>query len=393
MPHVTSTAHRHTFRCGALAGRLAAAAALAGVLAGCSSFQQVVDGDRIDYKSASRRTAPLDIPPDLTQLSRDPRYPAPSNSGTVTASDFQTAQPAAAKTPTVSPDAVGDTRIERAGNERWLVTNLTPEQVWPRIRSFWEERGLALAVDEPQTGIMETDWAENRAKIPQDFIRRTIGRVFDPLYSTGERDKFRTRVERTPNGTEVFISHRGMEEVYTNPQRDSTTWQPRASDPLLEAEMLSRLMVRLGSAEAPTQSAGAPTAEQVAANATAGPPRARVVSDQGGAALQVDEGFDRAWRRVGLALDRTGFTVEDRDRAGGLYFVRYMDPAKSNKEEPGWFSRMFGADRAQTAPERYRIAVKPAGEGTLVSVLDAQGSPESGAIGKRIVGLLVEDLK
>jgi outer membrane protein assembly factor BamC len=123
--------------------------------------------------------------------------------------------------------------------------------------------------------------------------------------------------------------------------------------------------------------------------------RARLIEDAPGAAMQIDEGFERAWRRVGLALDRTGFTVEDRDRSGGLYFVRYVDPAQAGKEEPGFFSRMFsgsGKSGSQN-PSRYRIAVKASGDRTTVSVLDAQGAPESSEVGKRIVALLVEDLK
>jgi outer membrane protein assembly factor BamC len=119
--------------------------------------------------------------------------------------------------------------------------------------------------------------------------------------------------------------------------------------------------------------------------------RARVIAGQ--AALQVDDGFDRAWRRVGLALDRSGFTVEDRDRAQGLYFVRYVDPALMGREEPGFLSRLFGAKADTSGPARYRVLVKAEGERSTVSVLNNQGAPETGDAGKRIVSLLVEDLK
>jgi outer membrane protein assembly factor BamC len=374
----------------------AIAAALVVLLTGlgaCSTIDEMVQGDKIDYRSAgAAKSKGLEVPPDLSQLARDSRYQTPA-SGSVSAAALQAGTAAAAAAPSapkVALDAVGETRIERLGNLRWLSTPLTPEQLWPQLQAFWRDSGLTLQIDEPATGVMETTWAENRAKLPQDFIRATIGRVFDSVYSTGELDKFRTRVERGPNGSEVYISHRGMIEVYRGALKDSTGWEARPSDPLLEAAMLSRLMVKLG-AKPEQAAAAAATAAEPAGTA---PNRARVVEGLPEAALQVDDGFDRAWRRVGLALDRSGFTVEDRDRALGLYYVRYIDPTQAGKEEPGFLTRLFSSEKAQSSgPDRYRIAVKSDGAKSMVSVLNEKGEPENGPTGKRIVALLVEALK
>jgi outer membrane protein assembly factor BamC len=374
--------------------RTAALIAAALALGACSTIDNFLSGDKIDYKSQAAKTAPLEVPPDLTQLARDGRYQP--QSGAVSASSFGSA--AAATTPannsaasSVAPTSIGQMRIVREGNQRWLSVPIPAEQLWPQLRSFWQERGFSLVIDSPEAGVMETDWAENRAKIPQDIIRRTIGRVLDSLYDSGERDRFRLRVERNGNGSDVFISHRGMAEVYTNDRKESTSWTPRPSDPQLEAEFLSRLMVKLGAKEDVARTVAA---NPVNVNVT-GVPRARVVAGQPAATLQVDEGFDRAWRRVGLTLDRSGFTVEDRDRAGGLYFVRYVDPKDAATAEPGFFAKMFnlGKSDASQTPTRYRIAVKTEGSVTNVSVQNAQGGPENSATAQRIVGLLVEDLK
>jgi len=379
---------------------LALVSALA-ALAGCSTVENLLSGDKIDYKSASSaKTSPLEVPPDLTQLQRDPRQQA--QGGVVSASTFQTAQPAAgaASAATVAPSQVGDVRVERNDNTRWLVSSQSPEQLWPQIRSFWVDRGFDVAIDNPDAGVMETDWAENRAKLPNDLIRNTIGKVLEGLYSTGERDKFRTRLERTPQGTEIYVSHRRMaEELVTTggTGRDgTTTWAQRPADPQLEAEMLSRLMVKLGTKEQQARAAVAGAGHAHAGSGPAvpsAPARARVLAGQPGAALQLDEPFDRAWRRVGLALDRSGFTVEDRDRAGGVYYVRYVDPGHGTREK-GFFAKLFnkGDDEAK-ALGRYRIAVKSAGANTTVSVLNNQGAPEAGETGQRIVALLVNDLK
>jgi outer membrane protein assembly factor BamC len=370
--------------------RLGAATSLlaATLLAGCGTVEGFLAGEKVDYRSQSVKTAPLEIPPDLTQLQRDGRFVA--SGGTVSASAYQAgaaAAPAAASTAGVAPAALGDLRIVREGTQRWLVVPVAADQLWPQLREFWIERGFNLVIDNAQAGVMETDWAENRAKIPQDIIRRTLGRALDSLYDTGERDRFRTRVERSGSSTEVYISHRGMTEVLTGERKENTVWQARPSDPDLEAEFLTRLLVKLGTKEAAAK-------DIVARPAPAAAPRARAVAGQ--PALTVDEGFDRAWRRVGLALDRSGFTVEDRDRSGGLYFVRYVDPKKAaTNAEPGFFSRLlsFGKSDDAAAPVRYRIAVKGEGDRTTVSVQTSQGAPENTEVGQRIVTLLVDDLK
>lgn len=371
------------------------------VLAGCGSFDQLTQGDSVDYRTQGNKTAPLDIPPDLTQLSRDPRY-APQGAA-VSANALQSATGAVAvgggaKPKGVAVNEVDGTRIERLGTDRWLSTPLPPEQLWPQLRSFWQERGLALTVDLPEAGVMETDWAENRAKIPQDIIRATIGKVLDSAYSTGERDKFRTRVERTPTGgSDVFITMRSMEEVYNTEDKTNTVWQPRPPDPQIEAEMLGRLLLKLTAKPLPqAASASAPTsAAALVTSVPAPPPRARMLADSATPTLQVDDSFDRAWRRVGIALDRSGFTVEDRDRAQGIYFVRYVDPKFAGKEEPNFFTKLFtsGTDAAAAKPVRYRVTVKSEDKASLVTVFDSQGLPATGEAGQRILEMLLNQLK
>lgn len=363
----------------ATTGAVCAATLLMG---GCSSIDGLFGGSKVDYRTQAAKTAPLEVPPDLTQLAREGRFRATAD--TVSASGMQSRAAAVATTTQVAPNAVGDIRVERQGNQRWLIVPLPPEQVWPVVKAFWAERGFALEVENAQTGVLETAWTENRTKIPEDFIRRTIGRVFDALYSTGERDRYRTRLERTASGTEVYISHRAMEEVYTSAQKDNTTWRAKPADPQAEAEILSALMVRLGTKEdvarvsmVKATTSTAPSRPAAAALGAAAP--------VGATSLVVEDDFDRAWRRVGLALDRSGFSVEDRDRAAGLFFVRYVDPALAGKEEPGFLSRWFG--KAEPAPvQRLRVQLKAEGGKTTVTVQNSQGAPETGAAARRIIG-------
>ncbi|HJV51642.1 MAG TPA: outer membrane protein assembly factor BamC [Noviherbaspirillum sp.] len=360
-------------------------------LAGCGSIDSMLEPGKVDYKSAGKAPS-LEVPPDLTQLQRENRYAIPeANRGTATASSYsqqQAVQPASSvAATTVAPSNVQDMHIERAGNQRWLVVKQPPEVLWPEIKDFWQDSGFLINVENPQAGVMETDWAENRAKIPQGILRDTLGKALDSLYSTGERDKFRTRLERTADGsTEIYISHRGMQEVLVGQQKDSTMWTPRPSDPGLEAEFLSRLMARLGSDTVRAKVAVESTPVQ--------PPRAKLVKEGGGGYVQVDEGFDRAWRRVGLALDRVGFTVEDRDRTQGLYFVRYVDPEQDAKSNKGFFSKLFSSSSDDKAKaQRYRVSVKGSETASQVAVLNNDGQPDTSATAGKILSLLNDQLK
>ncbi len=368
-------------RCGLLA--------LAVALAGCSSVG--LSTDKIEYQSVAPAKS-LDVPPDLSQIPRDDRYAMPDRPGIASASAGAARAPAAAGQ-TVAPTGP-NARIERDGSERWLAVDVTPERAFEVVKEFWPSVGLAIEREDAGAGVIETTWAENRAKLPQDIIRRTIGRVLDQVYSTGEQDKFRTRIERTAKNTaEIYITHRGMAEVYTSPQRDQTRWEPRPPDHDLEAEMLQRLLLRFMPAQPATTAAAAPATKTAAA---AVHEIARVVRGSDGKAqqVQIDEPFDRAWRRVGVALDRGGFTVEDRDRTKGTYYVRYLDPEVEARmrDKQGFFSKLFGRD-PKIDPQQFRVQLAAAGDATAVTVLDKDGKPDSGATAQKILGQINEQMK
>ncbi len=367
----------------------------ASLLGGCSINEYVAEKTAIDYKSAGKR-APLDIPPDLVTPGRDERFAIPE----VAEQTFSGYQSGKAASPGVAPassavlPALKGARIERLGQQRWLMVSLPPERVWPQVREFWQENGFLIQSESPATGIIETDWAENRAKLPQDVIRRTIGSLVDSLYSTGERDKFRTRLERVPGGTEIYITNRRMVEVYSDKMKESTVWQPQAGDPELEVEFMRRLLVKLGASA--DEAKGIAVAD---ATAVAGTEVRLVTGPDGASSVEIGQSFDRAWRLVGVALDRAGFTVEDRDRSKGIYFVRYIDPESESRNPPeqGFFSRLFsfgGKDAA--VAERFQVRVKGAGEQVSVTVHSFDGKDVAAGDKKtatRLLTVLHEQLK
>ena len=377
------------------ASRLFAAslAVVALVLAGCESIGPV--GKRIDYKSTSA-APPLELPPDLSQPRYDDRFAVSTASGLAAAN---AARPNRNDLLPSNPDA----RIARAGNERWIVAKATPEQAWSVARQYWTDTGFVVAIEQPTIGVMETDWAENRADMPSDFLRSTVGKYLEAFTSTYKRDKFRTRIERgaEPGTVEIYVSHRGMEQVPTvmmdNRYGAGFAWAVMPPNPNLEAEMLQRLVMRFSAPE--SQAAAAATVNTPGAPAAATTPdRARVEKGADGVSkLIVDDPFDRAWRRVGLALDRSGFTVVDRDRSSGVYFVRYADPdsdmTKKDREE-SWFAKLaFWKKDEKDKPEQYRIKVVEAAPASVVSVQDPKGAPDRTQNSEKILALLKDQLK
>ncbi len=366
---------------------LAVLAAATIALSGCESFSGISPSKRIDYKSISNAPS-LELPPDLTTPRYDDRYKVTTATGLAQAGANRGTK---SEFLPVNPDA----KMVRAGNERWLVAKANPEQAWNTVREFWTENGFVIAVEHPKTGTMETDFAENRAEIPSDFFRRTIGKFADIFYSTSRQDKFRTRIERgvEPGTVEIYISHRGMEQVPTakidNSSPAAFAWAVMPPNPQLEAEMLMRLMQKFGVSE--------PAARAAVLQATVSPDKARVEKNPDGSyKLTVDDQFDRAWRRVGLALDRVGFTVIDRDRSRGVYFVRYGDPDDLTKKtnEKGWLDKLqFWKSDDKDKPEQYQIVIAEKADTSIVSVQDPGGVPDKTPAGEKILALLKDQLK
>ena len=401
MVEFTIPARRRRARRAVTGGVLAASAVLAG---GCSGTLE--DGlgevwpDRQPSYKSSKSAPPLEVPPDLMSSSLRDTLRVPDVDATYSQYASGDGSAGTRSTPAVLPE-IDNARVERSGDERWLVIALKPEVVWPRLRDFWIDQGFALETEEPDIGVMETNWAEEHTPLPAGLLKRMVNALNDALYGVAIRDRFRTRIERgaEPGTTEIYISHQGAEQMVVGGETQYATreglgervWQPRPNDPGLEAEMLSRMMVFLGADEQ--------RADALVAGDTTPDPRARLVREDGSAvALTLDEGFSRAWRRTSLALDRAGFTVEDRDRSRGLFFVRYADRGDgAQSEKTGWLSRLKfwgNDDGAEQGDDAYLIRlIEEAPAMTRVVVLDQDGEREESLAAHRILTVLHEQLE
>lgn len=353
---------------------------------GCSTMEQILPQRQPDYQQ-SRPAPTLDVPPDLNPIVPDEESAIPAaGSDTATFSEYNDAAPEQTQAAARVLPEFDTVRVEREGDRRWLVIDAVPDQVWDKVRAFWTQAGFPLKSEDARTGIIETGWVENRADIPLDPIRKMINKVLGSLYSAPTRDKFRLRLEagKKPGTTEVYITHTGMAEVV---QGQGTLWQARPRDPELEAEMQRRLLVFLGVKEQQATQRQAAAADDAV--------RAELQQSDGTTALVLNEDFSRAWRSVGLALDRAGLAVEDKDRSAGVYYVHYADP--ETKSEKGWLSKLAfwsdDDDEATDTENRYQVKLQASDAATRVTILDQQGKNENSATGKRLLTLLQEHMR
>jgi len=351
------------------------------LFSGCSTWDELMGKEEsVDYKSTVKGD-PLSVPPDLTQVSANTRYRAPE--GVTTFSQYAEEQQRASQltdADRVLPQAEG-IEVKRDGDLRWLVVNRPAEDIYPDVIEFWGDNGFTIANQDPRTGIIQTDWAENRAKIPEGWLRKMLGAVIDQVFDSGERERFRTRLERVDGRTEIYISHQHMVEQPTVDQA-AFKWVYEKEDPGLNAAMLARLMIYLGT--------DVERAKDLVAQAEEDPRGPQISALEGDTALQLNEPFDHAWRRVGVAIDSAGFSVEDRDRSTGDYYIRYLDTDTGQKiEQQNFIGRLF-RKRATSEAAHLRIHVEQAGGQSHVTVLNEAGQQQTDETAQRILTVLYD---
>lgn len=372
---------------------------------GCTSVRDALDADNVEYRNA-RRGPVLDVPPDLVSPKADNRYALPGTDSSQSLLDYNRER-AGADAPTASTGSnvlprSGQATIHRDGQVRWIVVEQPPEAVWPVLLDFWAVQGFNLERAQPELGIMETDWAERYQRVENSGVRGILSAKTSAVYATGERDKYRTRIERTASGgTEIYLTYYGREEVLQGNDNDRSIWQPSNDNrPALETEYLQRMLARLGNAfgqgqtEEPRQKVT--TTEVDEGQARAG--LSRVESVEGaGSRLVLQQDFERSWRDVGLVLDRLDFSIEDRNREQGVYNIRYVDPERRDQSQ-GTLSRIFSGERKDLSGQHYLLQV--AGQGSDASTVEvrlADGkSPESEEdrrVAERLIRVLHENLR
>ncbi len=354
-------------------------------LIACGS-SSVKKDDKLGYKS-STVARPLAFPPDLSSDRIKDSYALPNYVGPNTLSGYENAKKGVsggyAANSGVLPQ-YNDVRLVRVGSQRFIQTSIPPAALWPKLRDFWLKNGFVIERENATAGIMETNWAENRAEIKSGTVQRWLSKVIDSLYSTGTRDKFRLRLERNAsNQSEIIVSHQRMvEKLSGSRESESIIWTPGKPQPALEGEVMARLVAHLGAGQqqiASTKAAYSTNYE-----------RARLVNTGSSASLQILDSFDNSWRLVGNALDRSGFAVEDKNRSAGVYYVRYEDPIVASQKK-GFLGKIFGKKKAPVS--KYLIHVRNTGQTSQVQITNRANQLLASKTSTRILKILHEQLR
>ncbi len=318
----------------------------------------------------------LEVPPDLSQPGVTDSLALPNIASGSTYSAYQGVEYKGDKVTPANPKGV---KVIRDGKNQWLEINETAEKLWPQLRIFFARVGFEIDREDKKLGVIETNWLENKKNLPTNWFSKLLNR----FNSTGIRDKYRARLEKTDNlkVTRLFITHQGMQEHATD---DINTikiwWTSRESDPELEAEMYQRFLIFRDMRKVDALKL---VKKGVVKD------RTRIIEKEGTQMLQVGEGFARTWRRVGIALDRIGLLVDDRNRSGGLYYLRITDDFRDKiKEEKGWLASLFSGDKVKLK-DRYLLSVSDEKETTVISIYETTGAKAD----IRFVTQLLRDLK
>ncbi|WP_419653429.1 outer membrane protein assembly factor BamC, partial [Thiolapillus sp.] len=168
------------------------------ILGGCSSngLDKVLPDKQVEYKREVIADKHLEVPPDLTSSRIENRIPG-LEGGTTTYSEYSGVR----KNVGGSLRSMGkevlpenpDIKVEREGEDRWLVIKAPADAVWDKLLDFWQENGILLDQQDPTIGVMETTWLENKANVSSGFITDFIQGFFEGAYDAGIRDRFRIR--------------------------------------------------------------------------------------------------------------------------------------------------------------------------------------------------------
>lgn len=356
-------------------------------LSACSSTTVVDDDYKGVYNTKKSTKHALEVPPDLVAPDSSNALNIPSLSGSG-ANFSEYSNLGAGSGNNVLPKSAAGTRFVREGRSFWLEIESKPDEIWRQARSFFMDLGFSFVRENPVNGLIETNWLENRLDVPTGWFSSLLG----GLFSTGLMDKYRIRIEHgdKDNVSLLFITHQGLKEVsYGNwSETDySIKWQPRESDPELEAEMLQRFLVFRGVAKAQAKQL---TSQKKNIEI------AKLVKDKSGLnnIIEVNEIFPRTWRRISIALDRMGLVIEDRNRSKGIYYIKTTeDFIKGDSEDKSWLESIFTSKNEQLKIEPFQLSVDDVENKTIIGILNGSGEKDNSKTGYFILKKLQAQLR
>lgn len=233
--------------------------------------------------------------------------------------------------------------IQRMQDQSWIVADVSPSQIWPRIRDYWRQSGVPIAVENPSEGLMDTGWFV----LEGDVLNREKLRV---VVDTGFQS----------NSSEIRLLH--MQAPQALPVVEQVTWPDQSMDATIAYDFLLDLSGFLADVADLYQ---ASSASLLARSLSSEGKAALETTEAGHPLLRLQAGYDRSWAAVRRVLSRSSVTITEEDVGLGTMLVDF-DPAvlvqDDEEDEPGFFTKVItlggvfsGDDGARTYPIRLQL--------------------------------------
>ena len=294
---------------------------------------------KINYYSDKSVTS-LEVPPDLTSPSYENSFRLSEfvknvkpNTVNLTNNNFEEESTKIIVNPT-------DITVKKSGSRRWLIVNKNPDLVWDLTKQFLKEKGFVIKKSNKKIGVMETDFLENKPKIPSKslgLIRSFLESQIDNVsYTLPIVDSYKVIIEPLDLGekTQVNLSLFSMAEVISGSGNNETTyWQASEKNTALETEMLYSLMLYLGGESA--------SAREKLLDA----------KEEGKISVQVKDGLNGyaklvfklnlvdTWDNMAWAISESNIELEDKDVKERAFYIR-----TARTIDKGIMSKLFGED-------------------------------------------------
>ena len=227
-------------------------------------------------------------------------------------------------------------RIQKLGDEQWVLVSFAPGQLWPQVRAYLTQVGIPLARIEASDGLMETDWTR---------------------FEEGQSEqRYRFRIEQ---GVQRNTAELHVLQMYRSDGDDG--WPETSADREQEDAMLMKL------AQYVADNVDQTPVSMMAQQSISSSGRVSMQEDEAGnPSIRLELPFYRAWASLDRAINDSSFDITDRNLSEKRYFMRYVESGEDG--EGGWFGWLFGRDRQARELEEhgYRLQLEEAAENAVL---------------------------
>ncbi len=284
-------------------------------MSGCGIFfgeEGVFRSREYDYLK-SDNVAPLILPEGVNKDALSELYPIPAISAADFGYDANATEYDVPRPMPLSANMLQDNiKIQRVGENAWILVNAAPGELWPRVRNFLNANDLKVSRADLKQGVIETDWLQFKTDL-------------------NSQDKYRLQIDQgvQPETSEIHITHVNVASA-VKPSVDPE-WPTKSMNPEREKWLLDELSATLASDQTEGGTSMLAQGIGVAAKANLG-----MFKNESIMTLKLDK--TRAMATVSYAAKHDGFQLYESDANLGLFYVYYEN---AQDAKPGWFRRFF----------------------------------------------------